>query len=93
MNRNDEALKKIISEYGIISQIDMSVEEMSELTKALMKWKRSGESTEGRVSIIDEIADVKIMCRQLELIFQCGEEVDQVTKYKLERQLERMKKE
>lgn len=92
MSRNDEVLKKIISEYGIISQIDMSVEEMSELTKALMKWKRSGESTEGRVSIIDEIADVKIMCRQLELIFQCGEEVDQVTKYKLERQLERMKK-
>lgn len=93
MSRNDEALKKIISEYGIISQIDMSVEEMSELTKALMKWKRSGESTEGRVAIIDEISDVKIMCRQLELIFQCEDEVEQMTKYKLERQLERMKKE
>ena len=93
MNRNDEALKKIISKYGIISQIDMSVEEMSELIKALMKWKRSGESTEGRVAIIDEISDVKIMCRQLELIFQCEDEVEQMTKYKLERQLERMKKE
>ena len=89
---NDEILKRIISEYGTTAQIDVAVEEMSELTKALMKWKRSGRTTKENAEIIDELADVKIMCRQMELIFECEEDVEHVIKYKLDRQIERMKK-
>ena len=89
---NDEILKKIISKYGTDAQIDVAVEEMSELIKALMKWKRNGKSMEDNVEIIDEISDVKIMCRQLELIFHCEEDVNLMINYKLDRQMERMKK-
>lgn len=63
----DEAtLKCAIDTFGAASQVDMVIEECAELTDALMKYRR------GRVGVnevVTEIADVQIMCAQLEMIF------------------------
>lgn len=72
-------LNKAIKLWGVEAQIWMAIEEMSELTSTLcQKWR-------GRDSdVIQEIADVKIMMAQIELIF--GEEaVRHATEQKMER--------
>ncbi len=80
----DEQLKilhKAIEKYGIDSQIDMVIEEMSELTKALLKHRRVinqyGGSTKEQLrhniyeekQVNEEIADVLIMLNQLLIIY------------------------
>ena len=61
-----EIMKMAISKYGDESQIDMAIEEMSELTKALLKRRRKIGSID---DILEEMADVSIMLDQLEIIF------------------------
>lgn len=73
---NEEIYKKAIETYGVESQIKMAIEEMAELTNALMKLQR------GRVTIpdvVEEIADVKIMCEQLAYVFGQKEVETQVS--------------
>ena len=65
-----EILKKAIDTYGINAQLDMCVEEMSELTKEICKHKRGANN---RDSIIEEIADVSIMIEQLKLMFNIND--------------------
>ena len=86
-------LQKAILTYGKESQVDMAIEEMSELTKALLKERRN-EKTEVIKSsaplqfilnIIEEIADVEIMLEQLKMIFDCESQVDEMKSYKIER--------
>ena len=67
-----DIMLRAIHRYGEAAQIDMAVEEMAELTKALCKVKRAtpGATTTAAVSnVIEEIADVQIMLDQLRLIF------------------------
>lgn len=82
-----EALIKLIIHYGVFSQVDKTMEECSELIKALLKARRKNSSIEG---IIDEIADVTIMLEQLKLMFDCEDEVTKRIDYKINRQLERI---
>lgn len=86
----DNTFHKCIDTYGKQVQVDMAVEEMSELTKALMKERRTNVD-DARGAIIDEIADVRIMMRQLELIYDCEEEVDRRIDFKVMRQRQRLK--
>ena len=60
--------KKIIEKYGTKIQLIIAIEEMSELTKALTKTIR-GYAWQN--NLIEEIADVRIMLDELELIFDC----------------------
>lgn len=53
-----------IAEHGVDAQTDMMIEEMSELTKALCKYRRK-ESGETLDNIIEEMADVQIMLDQM----------------------------
>lgn len=69
-----EILQKVIDCYGEKAQIEMAVEECSELIHALQKYKRSVDGTEmektkAKFNVCDEIADVNIMIHQLHLIF------------------------
>lgn len=97
--------RRCICEYGTQPQIDMCIEEMSELTKALLKYRRKfaiarGENVnptngdtdlcKARTDIIDELADVRIMCRQMELLFQAEDEVERRIDFKVDRQLKRL---
>lgn len=68
-------LKQVISTWGIDAQHDMAIEEMSELTKAILKFRRAKtyeQKIECENNIIEEIADVKIMIAQLEMMFVDG---------------------
>ena len=73
-NEQREVLKLAIEIYGERSQTDIIIEEMSELTKALLKLRRATDS--GQIAqaqktdhIEEEMGDVAIMLTQLEMIF------------------------
>jgi NTP pyrophosphatase (non-canonical NTP hydrolase) len=62
----EEIYKEAIATYGVESQRKMAIEEMSELTNALMKFDRGRNTVE---DIVEEIADVIIMMNQLSIIY------------------------
>lgn len=81
MTEND--LQRIIDHYGVEAQRMKSVEELSELIKAVAK--------NDRANIIEEIADVKIMIGQLQLIYNIPtEDIWAVMDQKLVRVMERI---
>lgn len=95
-------LMECIETYGERAQTDMAIEEMSELTKALLKERRiellpkeermRHEIYERAVEdITEEMADVIIMLSQLTLIFENREAIQEQITYKQERQRERLK--
>ena len=70
-----EAYKKFLNEWGYDAQSLMCIEEMSELTKALCKYKRFNKeqaSLEIKQNILEEIADVLNTAEQMQFYF--GEE-------------------
>ncbi|WP_287827079.1 hypothetical protein [Oscillibacter sp.] len=70
--KRHDLLTRAVKTYGKDAQMDMAVEEMAELTKALCKVKRAapGCETAAAVSnVFEEIADVQIMLDQLRIIF------------------------
>lgn len=87
-------LKDAISTYGTSAQVDMAIEEMSELTKALCKERRaqhqSEKHAEAQANVIEEIADVAIMLEQLLIIFDKDHEVQKVVDYKIDRLEQRL---
>ena len=83
-NKEQAILQCAINIYGVDAQIDIAVEECSELIKALMKFRRgSGEETTAH-DVCEEIADVEIMVDQLQLVFD-SEYVDFVREEKIKR--------
>ena len=93
-----EICRLILQKYGEENEVDMCIEECSELTKALLKFRRRkrGELLPETVSsllenIKEEIADVEIMLTQMKILYDCEEEVKELIDYKLNRQVkERM---
>lgn len=75
----EQVLKNAIGKFGLKTQIDIAIEEMAELTQALSKFKRGKEH-----NVEEEIADVKIMLKQLELKFD-KQKIDKIEKQKIER--------
>ena len=85
--REGAILQAAIDTYGCESQTDMMIEEMSELTKALLKARRAGFHggliyDALRCDIVEEMADVYIMLNQMCMIY--GDPTDVEIK-KLER--------
>lgn len=80
---------KAIAKYGKEAQTDMMIEEMSELTKALLKYRRypSDETIE---NIREEMADVKIMFDQMEMIYGDYTEYAKYTRAKITRLASRL---
>lgn len=83
---------RILEHYGIESQRRILVEECAELIQAISKVKRNGSTTEMIRNLFAEIADVEIMLEQVKHHYsEWGTE--RLIDYKLNRQLERIKKE
>lgn len=61
-----DVLKEAIAFYGEDMQLNVAIEELSELIKELCKYKR-GEGSQ--MHIAEEMADVKIILEELEIIF------------------------
>lgn len=93
-----EIMQKAIDTYGESAQLDMVIEEMSELTKAILKDRRNtfsdgSKSSECLDNIIEEVADVEIMLEQLKIIFSCHNNIDKVKVNKLNRLKDRLESE
>ena len=74
VEREAKILEGAIEYYGTAAQTDKAIEEMAELTKALLKFRGTAMATQNewaalRGNIREEMADVSIMLRQLELIY------------------------
>ena len=79
-----DVLQKAIDTYGKDMQLNVVIEEFSELTKEICKHKRGGDNT---LRIIEEMADCYIMLQQLEMMFG----VDIVTLLKeIDRKIQRL---
>lgn len=79
-------LDRAITTYGAPAQMDMAVEEMAELTKALCKVKRVSCAAEAKAALenaVEEMADV-----QIRIIF--GRSTAEAEEYKLERLKKRL---
>lgn len=59
-----EILQKALDTFGIDKQLDIAIEEMAELTKAIIKHRRYA-SRETYENLCEETADVAIMIEQI----------------------------
>ena len=86
-----EVLERAVSTWGKEAQVDMAIEEMSELTKALLKERRATHypgtqaAEKARQGIFEEMADVIIMLMQLLLIFGGRDTVQKALDEKMKR--------
>ena len=90
-----EVLQECVNTYGAEAQVDMAVEEMSELTKALLKYRRkeaqgSKDLETARENILEEVADVIIMLTQLIMIYGGRDLVQETIENKVDRQIKRL---
>lgn len=76
--------------YGIDNQVIKAIEELSELQKELCKFVLEVGTMK---NITEEMADVKIMIEQLELILENKEAVKVVKKAKIQRLSDRLDEE
>ena len=102
-----EVLKQAINTYGEFNQMNMAIEEMSELTKAICKLRRASDELRNanfmfeklkiiaveRKNIVEEMADCLIMLEQLKMIFNCEDEVNEQIDFKINRLKERLNNE
>lgn len=87
-----EALKKFFDHWGFDAQSMICIEEMSELTKALCKYKRYGKEKapeDVKQNVLEEIADVLNITEGLKIYFG-EEEIEKIRKQKVERTLKRL---
>lgn len=77
--------EQAIQKWGPELQMIVAIEELSELQKALCKCLRGGNG-----NVEEEIADVKIVLRQLEIMFD-REKIEGWQKAKLQRLEQRIK--
>ena len=73
-------LDEAVTTFGKEKQVDMMIEEMAELTKALLNERRGRES-----NISEEIADVLIMAEQMKIIFNNADSVEAYRQGKINR--------
>lgn len=90
-----EVLQECVDTYGAEAQVDTAVEEMSELTKALLKCRRkaaqgSKDLEAARENILEEVSDVIIMLTQLIMIYGGRDLVQETIENKVDRQIKRL---
>lgn len=91
MNKVEYVICRMIDKYGENSQIDVAIEEMSELIKELIKYKRSKiyareKAAASREHVVEELGDVCFMMEYLKKIFNITDaEIRQIVQEKAER--------
>ena len=85
-----EKIRTIARHYGKEPQMGVAQEKCAKLIQAISKIRRKGETVETRANLIEEIADVSIMCAQLEELFGVRASIAWRMHQKLDRQLERI---
>lgn len=91
-------LQKAIDTYGTDAQQDMVIEEALELALAILKHRRAvregypSKVLSRRDNVVEESADVRIMLEQVNMMFDCEEEVQEQIEFKVNRLKERLNK-
>lgn len=88
-------LTKALNKYGVTAQEDICIEEMAELTKAILKVRRARKFGQYNINdcisnLIEEIADVEISLEYLKLIQEqtnpnFRNRVNEMIRYKIKR--------
>ena len=89
--KNEEKYIEIMNHYGYEAQIEQFIEECAEAIQAAQKCKRH-RSKENLDHFHEEVADVIIMGTQM-YNFLDTEKIDRIIEQKLDRQIERIRKE
>ena len=84
--------RQILRHYGVVHQKAKTIEELGELIVALQKDLLAGTKGNSK-EVLEEVADVKIMLMQIVSNEEDEEFVDKIIKQKIDRQIERIKKE
>ena len=95
----EQKIQYIADHYGYEPQSRQLIEEMAELTVAINKaWRKTFDAVDklpnmdDEERIVEEIADVEIMLRQIKYLLGVDEdELSQIAERKLDRQIERIK--
>ena len=78
-----KTLEKAIATYGKDMQLNVAIEEFSELIKEICKSKRGADN---KKAIIEELADCYIMMEQIQIIFDIqNHAINEVVDYKITR--------
>lgn len=99
-----EDLLKIVNHYGIDKQLKYIHSEYFELDEAILEYQKSGwdfndedcRDIEQKYCehIAEEIADVQVMLKQFQYYYNItDEQIEDIMKYKIDRQLERIENE
>lgn len=91
-----EVLQQAIDTYGSRAQEEMAIEEMSELTKAIVKRHRAKDAPsydKAMRNIAEEIADVIIMLTQLLMFYRNRKDVQRAVDEKVKRLAGRLESE
>ena len=95
-DRRCEVYLKALWHYGLDNQMDVAIEEMSEVIKALTKLKRARSGNlpfpERIADLTEEIADATIMLEQLRLFLAINDDVCDVMDAKVMRLKGRVEK-
>lgn len=95
--RSKDVLNAAVETWGKDAQIDIAVEELSELIKALLKERRAvkagreDEIEAARKNVTEEMADVYIMLSQMQIIFRNQGDVHGMLDYKVSRLFDRIR--
>ena len=83
----NEILNKAIEVNGVDYQMNVAIEELSELQKEICKMKRGIGSN---LNLAEEMADVEIVLEELKMIYNNRDMVEVYKKRKVERLAERL---
>lgn len=89
MADRESKLLFLINHYGTKKQQDIAIEELAELQKAIIKYRRE-PSDKTKEAVVEEIADVQVMLEQLKMIFSCRSKIDEIMDAKIDRQIKRV---
>lgn len=82
-------LKEIADHYGKDHQLLKFAEECGELQTAIARFILN-PTEENYENLVEEIADVEIMCEQNKYLLGAEKEVNSIQAWKIDRQLKRM---
>lgn len=88
-NKQKKMISKILAHHGFKNQLIKTVEELSELTTAIVQYYNKGPGESRLRGVQEEIADVYIMLEQIRKQFMSREELDNWINYKITREAER----
>ena len=95
-----EELTKIIKHYGILNQLKYIQTEYFELTEAILDREYDEYTHIGDIAdkykyhIAEELADTMVMLKQFQYIYDIKDsEIDEIMRYKIDRQLKRIEEE